>query len=703
MTTLDIALAYAKAGLSVIPIRSDGTKAAACQWKRFQNHIPTTTEIRQMFRNGCGIAAVTGRVSGFLEVLDFETEAPFHAWFSLIEAHALRTAAGLVIVQTPSGGHHVVYRCSDGIQGNQKLAMLTPTKVLIETRGEGGYFLTVGSPAKCHPSGKQYTLLQGDLIPGGGEHAIPNLSAADRTLLLDAARSFNQSAKQTAINANPIPASSRERPGDLFNDRASWLDVLSPHGWKVAGQQGQETLWRRPGKDVGFSATTNFGGSDLLYVFSTSTVFEPERSYDKFGAMAVLEHGGDLGAAAKAIAVKYSLPASASRTKAAEATSSNGAEQSTDDDESPKPAPSLKNAVRAIIDHRLVDIRYDDFLCRAVTGNPSREWTDADDLELCIQLQSLRGFARIGLETVRNAALTIAFRNRSNCVRDWLESLTWDQKPRIERFLEECFGAASTSYTRSASANFWISMIARPYRPGCQSDHMLVLEGPQGIGKSAGLRIIGGDWFAEQDENVANYRAFTEVLRGKLLIEVSEMDSFSRAEVTRVKQIITCTVDRYRESYGRNAKDYPRQCIFVGTTNRDDWNRDETGARRFWPITCSSVNLPAIRATRDQLFAEAVHRFKAGQSWWEMPAEETLNEQQKRYVEDPWKSIIDEYIRTRGSVTVIEVLIDCLKFEKAKIQKADQMRVATCLRRLDWDKKKERLDGKPEWVWRLQS
>ena len=177
--------------------------------------------------------------------------------------------------------------------------------------------------------------------------------------------------------------------------------------------------------------------------------------------------------------------------------------------------------------------------------------------------------------------MTVAFRNRRNCVRDWLESLKWDQVPRIEHFFENHFGADP----RAASANFWISLVARVCRPGCQVDNMVVLEGPQGIRKSSALRVIGGEWFTEQHES-ATGKGFFEVLQGKLLVEVSEMDSFSRAEVTKVKQIITCTNDRFRESYGRHAKDHPRQCIFVGTTNRDDWNTDVTGARRFWPIAC---------------------------------------------------------------------------------------------------------------------
>src|SRR5262249_23914540 len=203
--------------------------------------------------------------------------------------------------------------------------------------------------------------------------------------------------------------------------------------------------------------------------------------------------------------------------------------------------------------------------------------------------------------------------------------------------------------------------VARVYRPGCKVDNMVVLEGPQGIGKSSALHVIGGEWFTEQHESASNPKPFKEILQGKLLIEISEMDAFSRAEVSRVKQTITDTLDRYRESFGRHAKDHLRQCVFVGTTNKDDWNKDDTGARRFWPIACKGeIDVEGIRANREQLFAEAVTRIKNGESWWEMPAEETRLEQQKRYDADAWSEDIAAFIALKSKVTVNEILVDCL-------------------------------------------
>lgn len=328
---------------------------------------------------------------------------------------------------------------------------------------------------------------------------------------------------------------------------------------------------------------------------------------------------------------------------------------------------------------------FDDFLNRVMTGDPAREWTDADEINLTLYMQRELGVSKIGRDTVSLAVVSVASRDRRNCVRDWLDSLVHDGTPRIEHFMSDVFGAVESDYTMAASRNFWLSMVARVYKPGCKVDNMIVLEGAQGLYKSTALSLIAGEWFTEQHESATNAKAFAEILQGKLLTEVSEMDSFTRAEVTRVKQIVSCQSDRYRDSYGRHARDHPRQGIFVGTTNKDDWNRDETGARRMWPIACrQQADIEIVKTNREQLFAEAVARFKRGEPWWMMPEQETAIEQRKRYDADPWLGPVSSYVTGRRTVTTHELLIECLRFEVSKIGRADQMRVASCLRALGW-------------------
>jgi predicted P-loop ATPase len=375
--------------------------------------------------------------------------------------------------------------------------------------------------------------------------------------------------------------------------------------------------------------------------------------------------------------------------------------ESADLDVSPA-IPNLSTCVRILEkDPDFKDRFYfDEFLNRIITGNPPQEWCDADDIHLTVEIQRKKKMPKMGHDTVAKAVIAVASKNKKNCAKDWLESLRWDKEPRIAHFFEDHFGAEGTAYTRAASKNFWISIVARICQPGCKADYMVILEGSQGVRKSMALETIGGPYYADSEEPVSS-KDFFQSLQGKFLIEIAEMDSFSKADVTRVKAIVTRRVDRFRESYGHHAKDHPRQCIFVGTTNKDDWNRDSTGARRFWPIKCTDIDVEAIRKYREQFFAEALVRFNAGETWWEMPAKETEAEQSHRYDDDVWSEDISKFIRAKDSVTVREILLECLRFELLDISKPDQMRVADCLRRLKWfkSKKKRRVDDQVCHIW----
>ena len=185
-------------------------------------------------------------------------------------------------------------------------------------------------------------------------------------------------------------------------------------------------------------------------------------------------------------------------------------------------------------------------------------------------------------------------------------------------------------------------MVSRILSPGCKVDHMVILEGFQGTGKSTAVSIIGGKWFAQMNSNIDS-KDFLVSMRGKMMIEMGELSSMRKAEADKIKQIVSEPKDNYRPPYGRTSIDFPRQCVFIGTTNQAEYLIDDTGARRFWPMETSRIDNEKLREDRDQLFAEALDMRKRGVKWWEVP-EEAEAIQEARREQDPWEYPITVWV-----------------------------------------------------------
>ena len=303
--TLAAAQSYLAAGFSLIPIKADGSKAPAlAQWKAFQQARPGESQLEGWFGDGTryGIGLIHGAVSGHSEALDFDQPGLYPRFAGLCHQQGWGDLLDrLTLLETPSGGHHLLYRCTEPVGGNAKLAETADRKTLIETRGEGGYTLAPASPLACHPAGTPYLFLR------GGIGAVPTITAAERVALHDMARLFNQYADPRKIvdaphqKARPGEAL---RPGDDYNQRGDYPALLERHGWRELGQAGDKTLWQRPGKTgPGISATGNYAGSNLFYVFSVNAApFAPQTAYSPFAVYTLLEHAGDFREAARALA-----------------------------------------------------------------------------------------------------------------------------------------------------------------------------------------------------------------------------------------------------------------------------------------------------------------------------------------------------------------------------------------------------------------
>jgi predicted P-loop ATPase len=255
---------------------------------------------------------------------------------------------------------------------------------------------------------------------------------------------------------------------------------------------------------------------------------------------------------------------------------------------------------------------------------------------------------------------------------------------------------------------FVISAVARIMEPGCKADYLLILEGPQDWGKSTVPRILAGDdWFTDQLADIGNKDADMQV-RGCWIVELGELDAFNRPEMSKVKAFLTRQADRFRLPYGHRVVKFPRQCVFMGTTNKYEWLKDESGGRRFWPVRCTKkIDVARLAADRDQLWAEALRQYHAAAHWWLEDAgliEEAKEEQSGRYTPDPWEDRIRQFVESAVSISVWEILFK-LGVETAKQDQAAANRVAKCLQRVGW--KRARLeadeDGKRPWGYRRVS
>jgi predicted P-loop ATPase len=336
----------------------------------------------------------------------------------------------------------------------------------------------------------------------------------------------------------------------------------------------------------------------------------------------------------------------------------------------------------------------------SATDFAPRPLTDVDVGIVQARLQRL-ALKRLSKDPVHQAIDMRASECAFHPVRDYLDALKWDGTARLASWLTAYLGTPRSPYADTVGRMFLVSMVARIYAPGCKVDHMLVIEGPQGQLKSTACAVLAADWFSDSLPDVTAGKDTSQHLRGKWLIEVAEMHALRRAEATLLKSFISRTHERYRPSYGRKEVIEARQCVFVGTTNKDAYLRDETGGRRFWPLRAGTIDINGLRRDRDQLFAEAVHLYQDGAPWWpsrDFEREYMVPEQAARYEADAWEETIREYVGSQTKVTVGEIARNALSIETPRIGTADQRRIAAALELLGWKRQPVAWDGTRWWA-----
>ncbi len=376
-----------------------------------------------------------------------------------------------------------------------------------------------------------------------------------------------------------------------------------------------------------------------------------------------------------------------------------------------KPVPDIVNAISILTyDIRWKDVlKFDEFSQVLRFTKPPQwhpddagkdqgdTWTDSDTTRLDSWMR--RNWAlELPNEKLREAVYVVGMRDSYNPLRDWLNQLQWDGNKRLDTWTSRYLGSPDTPYTRAAGRKWLISAVARGIRPGCKADHVLILEGGQGVGKSTALKALaGGDkLFTDSPIDIGNKDSFVS-LRGRWLIELAELASLSKSESERSKAFFSSATDSYRPPYGRELVAVPRTCVFAGSTNLGQYLNDDTGGRRYWPVKVGVIDIRTLEQDREQIWAEAVAAFKANEIWWPSYAETPLfeAEQMAREVGDAWEEDISRWLNTPQAIelykqyahlTLMQVAHYALAISPKDANHTTAVRVSRVMYHLGWKK-----------------
>lgn len=352
--------------------------------------------------------------------------------------------------------------------------------------------------------------------------------------------------------------------------------------------------------------------------------------------------------------------------------------------------------------------------CEIRVGSTWRDFQDSDILDIQSQISILFSiFGTVNKMMIYDAIMKVMSENQYDSAIDYIKSSTWDGTARLDTWMHDVYGAPDDVYHRAVASNFLKGLVKRVIEPGCKFDYVLVLEGRQGSKKSTSLAVLAGSELGHVETTMStDTKDFFMQFQGNAIVEFSEGETLNRTEIKRMKAIITTQHDKFRPPFGKVSVDFPRRCIFAMTTNQDEYLKDETGNRRWLPV---SLRIPQadtewLSKNRGQLFAEAYHRaIEKEETVYEFPELETAAEQHKRRVVDPnteqvvhwYYSVLQDEGRARG-VTVFQVIRDALHggFMNRGITKSEQMGIASILRDFMGLEHKQVMEGgERAWKW----
>lgn len=331
-----------------------------------------------------------------------------------------------------------------------------------------------------------------------------------------------------------------------------------------------------------------------------------------------------------------------------------------------------------------------------------------DDLKMLKGHLAMRHGFEMNVGQIEEAVTNVAYHARFHPVRNWLNSLKWDGTPRLDFWLRDFLGVDDSEYSRACARKVLCAAVQRVFEPGCKFDHVLILEGAQDAGKSTAVEILGAPWNADAPVDPHN-RDTVDLLQGRWIVELAEMEVVRKTDEEALKAFITRKTDLARLAYGRRTSEYPRQSIFIATKNpRDDgtYLKDPTGNRRWWPVRCDprhglgQVDFSGLKASRDQLFAEAVALMKSDRREKLYMETKELKDAAKgeaalRHAEHEWAERIGDWIEEQDRkpetrkefITARDVYMGAMSGMDKQFDRKAVLGIAAALRNLGWEAK----------------
>lgn len=593
-TMIELLKSYRAAGLSIMPLRGD-KKPAVKEWNPLRERFASDEELTR-WQHGKRFALICGKGSGGVEVIDIDVKydetGTLLARLSdifLDEYPALWMR--LVVQSTPSGGKHLIFRCNNYGSNNSSLARTHDrSHAIIETRGDGGYIAVAPTDG--------YSIDRGSLLD------IPVISDDERNAIMELCASFDLAPTvQTVPFVGQPKYNGVKRPGDDFTERGDVLPVLQRHGWMPEYTRRDGAIMiRRPGKTKGqgHSATLHATGHNKLYVFSSSAApFEPQRVYDAFAVLAILDYGGDFAAAARALA-KEGFGA-----KLQEAT------------EDAEVSNTLRGRVTQYLDNSYA-FRYNEITDKTEFSAVQNDWNELDDRTLNSIYLELEGehikCSVEKLDLIIHSNYTPVY----NPFNEWIASLPpHNNCDNIGELARTVHVTGDHSVFEQYLTKWMVAHMAQ-LLAGKPNHTAIVFKGSQGVGKTTWLnRLCPPELISYRFEgDISPENKDHEFLAAsKFLINLDELENMQRQSIGHLKSLFTKEYISQRRPYARSDKQYPRRASFVGSVNKDRFLTDDTGNRRFLVVEVTDIEHQHM-ININQCWAEALYLYKSGYQYW---------------------------------------------------------------------------------------